>query len=243
MGARLTDSLGERLKAATKDLHRAVERGPFMQALLSGRLDRGAYALLLRNLHALYRALETAMDEHAQHPAVLPLRLPGLPRVDALARDAQHLHGPAWQDELQELPATSRYRLHLQQLSAQSPQRLAAHAYVRYLGDLSGGQLLEPIVVRSLKLQAEGGRGSAFYNFGSVAVADALAASFRAGLDQAGARLPDQGAAIVDEAQWAFEMHRALFDELALACGIEPAAAAAADHQGGDTTAPLVKSN
>ena len=42
-----------------------------MAALLHGRLDRRGYRLLLRNLEAIYAALESALQRHAAHPAAL----------------------------------------------------------------------------------------------------------------------------------------------------------------------------
>ncbi len=214
----MTESLGERLKAATKDLHHEVERAPFMRALLRGTLDRPSYALLLRNLHAIYSELEGALDAQAANAPLQSLRLTGMPRRQALAQDLLVLHGPLWSTQLAVVEAGERYAHHLQHLAHVSPLALAAHVYVRYLGDLSGGQLLAPIVERSLGLAA--GQGSAFYDFGGDAQSQALAQRLRAALDRLVDSEPDVGADLVLEAQFAFELHRKLFDELARICRI-----------------------
>ena len=209
----MTQSLGERLKSATKGLHDEVERGPFMRALLRGRLDRAAYCAMLRNLHDIYAVLEAALESHAGHPGLKPLLLSGLARHDALAHDLEALHGPEWARELEVLEACKSYVQHLRHLALSAPERLAAHVYVRYLGDLSGGQLLKPIVAKSLQLSA--GTGTAFYDFGSAAEVDTLKRRFRAGLDQVAAAHAGHVSAVVDEARASFELHRALFGELA----------------------------
>jgi len=209
----LTESLGEQLKSATKGLHHEVERGPFMRALLRGKLDRAGYCALLRNLYDIYDALERALDTHAEHPGLKALRLPGLARREVLARDLEALHGPNWAAELELLEAGRRYVKHLRHLSLSAPELLAAHAYVRYLGDLSGGQLLQPIVAKSLKLS--NGIGTAFYEFGAPAEASALKQRFRAGLDEVAAAHAGDVSALVNEARTSFELHRSLFGELA----------------------------
>ena len=87
----------------------------------------------------------------------------------------------------------------------------AAHAYVRYLGDLSGGQMLARIVANSLCLAPN--QGVSFYDFGSTENVKRLAQEFRAGLDL----LADEESAqtVVDEACAAFARHRDLFEQLA----------------------------
>jgi heme oxygenase len=58
------------------------------------------------------------------------------------------------------------YIQHLQELSeAVDPSPLLAHAYVRYLGDLSGGQVIRRRVAKAYGLEADGGSGLRFYDF------------------------------------------------------------------------------
>jgi heme oxygenase len=202
----------DRLRTATAALHAAAERAGIMRALLGGRLGQGAYCGLLRNLYEIYAALETALDRHAAHPRLVPLMLPGLARRMALAADLRALHGERWPVEIGTAAATARYVERLRELEASRPGLLVAHAYVRYLGDLSGGQILRRIVAESLRL--ERGNGTAFYDFGDEA--GALAERFRAGLDAIGPAEPEAGD-ILAEAERAFALHITLFDELAAA--------------------------
>ena len=204
-----TGSLTSRLKDATRELHQVAEHAGGMSALLRGRVDRAQYCLLLRNLHALYAALEAALDRHAAMPQVAPLRVPVLYRTAALAADLRELHGDDW-NELPVAAAMQSYVARLEQIARAQPPLLAAHAYVRYMGDLSGGQILRDVVRRALDLQD--GAGIAFYTFAGGDGRE-IKEGFRAALDA----LPvDEviAQAIVAEARDAFARHVALFEEL-----------------------------
>lgn len=203
--------LAERLRRETAALHHQVERTGVMHALLHRRVDRAAYARLLRSLHAIYAALEPALAARRTDPCVAKVFDPALCRADALAADLHTLHGPHWAGELAVAPAARHYAERVAELADADPPALVAHAYVRYLGDLSGGQALRQLVADTFALPA--GEGTRFYRFGTGAQTDALKRAFRAALD----RLPADRAVqdtIVAEACRAFERHRQLFIEL-----------------------------
>ena len=206
-----TVDLPARLRQGTWDLHQQTERTGLMAELLAGRITRPGYCSLLRNLHALYVALEAALWAMQADAAVVLLNAPTLQRAPALACDLQALHGDNWREQLAVLPATGAYVQRLQSLAGSASRALVAHAYVRYLGDLHGGQLLQRLVARSLGL-AEG-EATAFYDFGPPDTVQALRAALRSGL----ARMPLRAAEadlIVAEARWAFLQHQRLFEEL-----------------------------
>lgn len=207
-------ALTERLRAATRSLHAEVERAGVMRALLRGQLDRRAYAQLLRNLHAIYAALEAGLVRHANDPQLASLCCERLFRCDALRDDLLFLHGEDWADAIPLTAAATQYAVHLQGLAERAPLMLAAHAYVRYLGDLNGGQMLARVVTKSLGLQPH--QGVSFYEFGSTEAVATLAQAFRASLDLLA---DDEAAAValVDEATEAFLRHRTLFEALAQA--------------------------
>ncbi|MEO8278866.1 MAG: biliverdin-producing heme oxygenase [Ideonella sp.] len=210
----MTAALAQRLKTETRTLHSAAERSAFMGMLLRGTMHRPAYGLMLRNLHALYAALELALARHARHPLIAPVFLPALWRSRPLELDLQSLYGGDWADELALMPATTDQVVRIQALDVESPERLLAHAYVRYLGDLSGGQILRKIVADNSALRAQA--ALAFYDFGDAAGAKALAHAFRSGIDQVPTSAAQEDA-VVDEAKLSFEWHLRLFDELASA--------------------------
>lgn len=220
--------LAARLRAGTQDLHHAAERSGVMLALLQGRLARPAYLALLHNMRALYQALEQGL---AMHPHTADLPWPALRRSEALARDLQvlgrapHPSAPPAEAVGAELaPATRRYVQRLEALGqpgapgTSAGRLLLAHAYVRYLGDLHGGQLLRRRVAQGLGLAAEPGAmmvgiGLDFYDFGPPDRVAALIRQFRAALDAVPLQ-PGEAENLVAEARLAFELHVALFRQL-----------------------------
>jgi len=109
--------------------------------------------------------------------------------------------------------ATQQYVERLRELSAAQPSLLVAHAYVRYLGDLNGGQALRRVVARSLGLA--GSAGTMFYDFGDSTDRQHLMQRFRTALKTVDAQAQPADA-IVAEAIGAFERHEQLFEQLAL---------------------------
>lgn len=206
MQTALSPDLAARLRSATRSLHAEVERTGVMADLLAGRLERAGYAALLRNLHALYAALEPALEGFELLP------VPPLARAPRLAQDLEVLHGAGWSDALPLAPAAAEYAARLQALGERQAPELAAHAYVRYLGDLHGGQVLSRLVARRFELQGEA--GTRFYDFGDEARVQQLRDGLRGAL---AALRPGEpaAAAIVEEACWAFRQHARLFRELA----------------------------
>lgn len=210
----LDPGLAQRLRDGTHSLHSRTERAGVMPALLRGALPAAGFALLQRNLLAIYAALEPALHAHAHHPALAPLHQPALARGAALAADLQALHGPGWASALPVLPAAQLYADRLCLLAHSQPALLAAHAYVRYLGDLSGGQALGRVVRRAYGLV--GLAGSGFFDFGPPEQVKRMVQQFRDALDALPLDEP-QAQALVAEAQWAFVQHARLFEALAAA--------------------------
>ncbi len=196
----------------TRDLHRAAERSGILRAVFAGRADRLGYASLLRNLLAVYQTLEAALDRASGHPVLGLLPRAGIDRTPAIAADLEVLCGPDWR-ALALLPAGAGYARHIATLGRGDPERLLAHAYVRYLGDLNGGQIL----ARRLEVSL-GPRASAlsFHRFPASADPADLRACYRAALDRAGAELADP-AAVIEEAAAAFAWNIALSDAVAAA--------------------------
>jgi heme oxygenase len=184
-----------------------------MRRLLRGQVTRPAYVALLRELASIYDALEGQLDRHRTHPLVEPFDIDALRRSPALHRDLAALDAretTAPDRAATGCDATRAYVRRLRDVGASDPARLVAHAYVRYLGDLSGGQILAGIVRRALAL--DDGVGTAFHDF-APHDAELLKRRFRTTLDA----LPLDAAtadALVDEALRAFALHEALFVQL-----------------------------
>lgn len=206
------DPLDRRLAEATGALHRRAERGGVMRALIRGEATRTAYGMLLRNLLPAYEALEQALPCARGLSRLVGI---GLERAPALIADLRTLHGPDWRARLPLLPAGRRYA-HRVALAASSGPRgsachLAAHAYVRYLGDLSGGQIMRRVLERSLGL---GPAALHCHDFSSVGDPAAARRLVREALRQAAADAAGMDA-LVAEARVAFRLNIAVSEAVA----------------------------
>ena len=128
-----------RLHARIGAAHRQAEGMVFSRALLEGRVSPFQLAALLRALRTAYALLEQQGPGLAAALGSTSIPWATLARSGALAQDAEALAA------LPASPASAAAALWLEQLrvlAQQAPHRLMAHVYVRYGGDLSGGQQL-----------------------------------------------------------------------------------------------------
>lgn len=200
------------LREHTQAIHREAERAGFIADLIRGRATRDGYVLFLRNLVPVYDALEAALAERAG-PLYAPFADRALHRGAALRADLAALAGPDWAARWALLPEAEGYARAV--ASAAEDDRLVAHAYARYLGDLSGGQILKPVLARTLGLGPE---ALGFYDFApAVAVAERKEA-IRAALDRIDPLAP-AAEVIVTEAIGAFRHNMALALAVQVAAG------------------------
>jgi heme oxygenase len=132
-----------------------------------------------------------------------------LRRVPALEADLAHLLGPGWRDAAEVLPATAAYVARVRAIGTEAGTYVA-HSYTRYLGDLSGGQVIGRMVQRHYGVADE---GVGFYAFPAVPKPKPFKDLYRSRVDA----LPlsdDEREAVVAEARAAFRHNRALFAEL-----------------------------
>jgi len=202
-------TLSQYLRDGTADVHRAAERSAFVGRFVDGTLDRDAYSRHLLALHGVYATLEDALERRRGDPRLGEFVLPELWRAAAIASDLAFLRGPDWAGE-EPVPAARDYALRLDALDRGEPIRLVSHAYVRYLGDLSGGQVLKKMAARILALDGDGLR---FYEFPAIADANAFKAEYRRRLD-ALALADGEREALLDEAREAFRLNAAIFAQL-----------------------------
>ncbi|XP_056309456.1 heme oxygenase 1a [Danio aesculapii] len=204
--------LSEQIKAVTKDSHVRAENTQLMLSYQKGQITQTQYKLLLCSLYEIYRALEEELDRNAEHPAVQPIYFPQeLARLEALERDLEHFFGPQWRKRITVPAATHRYAQRLREIGKSSPELLVAHAYTRYLGDLSGGQVLGKITQKSLGLT--GNKGILFFSFPGVTSANRFKQLYRSRMNSIEFTEQKRREAL-DEAVRAFEFNIDVFDDL-----------------------------
>ncbi|WP_262006387.1 heme oxygenase (biliverdin-producing) [Streptomyces sp. FIT100] len=200
------------IRAASHDQHTEAENSGFMSDLLGGRLGREAYARYTEQLWFVYRALEESAHTLAGDPVAGPFVRPELFRVAEIERDLAHLRGAGWRGSVGALPATLAYTARIEECARTWPAGYVAHHYTRYLGDLSGGQIIRDAAERAWGF-ARKGDGVRFYVFEDVANPAAFKREYRALLDAVAADGLEK-ARIVEECNRAFAFNGAVFREL-----------------------------
>jgi heme oxygenase len=206
--------LAQALREGTQQSHTLSENTAYMKCFLKGIVEKEPFRKLLANLYFVYTTLEAELACRQDHPILSHIYFPELNRRDNLAQDLAFYYGENWQAEIAPLPSGQIYVSRIQEVAQTQPELLIAHAYTRYLGDLSGGQALSRIVRSALKLPE--GQGTTFYEFAQIPTIEAKRAfkeTYRQALD-ALPLSPEQVEAIVAEANLAFALNRDVMHDL-----------------------------
>lgn len=210
--SRMAD-LSELLKEGTKEAHDRAENTQFVKDFLKGNIKRELFKLATAALYFTYSALEEEMDRNQDHPAFAPLYFPmELHRKEALIKDMEYFFGEDWEKQVQSSEATRKYVERIHYVGQNEPELLVAHAYTRYMGDLSGGQVLKKVAQRALKLPSTG-EGTRFYQFENVDNAQQFKQFYRARMNALDLNMKTKEK-IVEEANRAFEYNMQVFSEL-----------------------------
>ncbi|MBD2448757.1 heme oxygenase (biliverdin-producing) [Nostoc sp. FACHB-152] len=207
----MSSNLASKLRVGTKKAHTMAENVGFVKCFLKGVVEKSSYRKLVANFYFIYSAMEEEMEKHRQHPIVSKINFPQLNRKHSLEQDLLYYYGNNWRDQIKLSAAGEAYVQRIREVSATQPELLIAHSYTRYLGDLSGGQILKNIAVTAMNLND--GQGTAFYEFDEITDEKAFKAKYRQALDE----MPIDDATgdrIVDEANAAFGMNMKMFQEL-----------------------------
>nr|XP_057904777.1 heme oxygenase 2 [Doryrhamphus excisus]XP_057904778.1 heme oxygenase 2 [Doryrhamphus excisus]XP_057904779.1 heme oxygenase 2 [Doryrhamphus excisus] len=207
------DDLSEMLAAGTKDVHEKAENTQFVKDFLRGRIRKELFKLGAVALYYTYTAMEEEIERNKDHPQFAALYFPSeLHRHEALARDLEYFYGPEWRSLVSCSPATQRYVDRIHDVGREDPVLLVAHAYTRYMGDLSGGQVLKKVAQRALKLPPTG-EGLEFYQFDAIDSAKAFKQLYRSRMNQLELDVLTKER-LVAEAVKAFQFNMEVFEEL-----------------------------
>ena len=199
------------IKEGTKKSHSAAENTSFVASFLRGVVSKESYKKLISDLYFVYSAMEEEVDNLKDHPIIGQIQLPDLNRVNALEKDVRFFYGPIWRSLITPSEACNQYVNRIREVAKNEPELLVSHHYTRYLGDLSGGQILKGIAEKALELGD--GQGLKFYEFEQIEDSKAYKAGYRGILNS----LPidqHQADAIIVEANYAFRLNMYMFDTL-----------------------------
>ena len=205
------DNFAIQLKEGTKKSHSAAENTTFVKSFLRGVVNKESYRALVNDLYFVYCALEEEVGKLKDHPVIGNLQLPDLERRDALEMDLRYYYGPIWRSLIKPSEACERYVNRIREVAKNEPELLVGHHYTRYLGHLSGGQILKGIAEKAMELG--NGEGLKFYEFQNIEDSKTYKQGYREKLNN----LPidqHQADAIIVEANYAFRLNMYMFDTL-----------------------------
>jgi heme oxygenase len=206
--------LAQQLREGTQQSHTTSENTAFMKCFLKGVMERKPFAKLMADLYFVYSTLEAEISRHREHPVVGKIYFPELERQQKLEEDLAFYWGEDWQNQISASPAGKVYVGRVKEISKTQPERLIAHSYVRYMGDLSGGQSLKKIARSAMDLPPN--RGTGLHEFDAMPTVEAkreFKAKYRDALNSISVD-EETVSAIVEEANYVFQLNRDVFHEL-----------------------------
>jgi heme oxygenase len=202
-------NLSKLFREGSTEEHSKAEKSKFIQAMFRGQLTKEAYIANLEGMLHLYTALEAELEKHKEDKNVSKIFYPELFRKKSLEQDLYFFRGDKY-NHGSPSKNTKKYTNWLEEISRSSPKNLISHAYVRYLGDLSGGQILGKIIRKTFTLQE--GNGDLFYTF-AINDIDQFKNLYRSQLDSLD--ITDQEKqGLLHEVKIAFQMNGEIFSEL-----------------------------
>uniref|UniRef100_A0A665WQ83 heme oxygenase (biliverdin-producing) n=1 Tax=Echeneis naucrates TaxID=173247 RepID=A0A665WQ83_ECHNA len=222
--------LSEMLAEGTKESHDRAENCQFVKDFLRGRIQRELFKRGTAALYFVYSALEEEIEKNKDHPHIAPIYFPTeLHRHEALARDLEYFYGEDWESQISLSAGTKPYVDRIHEVGEKDPVLLVAHSYTRYMGDLSGGQILKKVAQRALKLPPTG-EGLNFYYFEGIHSHKSFKQLYRSRMNELELQT-DTKERIIDESNRAFgwtgnlqtdmvKIHEMMMHSLFLLCAV-----------------------
>lgn len=194
--------------------HSDSEGAKFMEDIMRGVGTKQDYIDLVVQHYFMYVALEDAAQKLTADPAFAAFHPGDLVRLEKIEADLQFLIGDDWREQIEAVPATAEYAARISEVNDEGwLAGIVAHHYTRYLGDLSGGQI---IARRMAKQHGLTERGLEFYNFESLGSIAEFKDMYRGELDRLGESLDDaESQRVLDEVRIAYGFNTAVFVDLA----------------------------
>lgn len=186
-------ALADFLKAKTWALHAEAEKSGIVADIIRQRVAMADYLNFLQNLIEIYTALEQETSWLERYNSLQAFFTPQLFRRAHLTHDYETLlshHPDITRRKIH--PVTRAYCDHITRSQNIMSSAMLAHLYVRYLGDLNGGQVLRRLLRSSLGLTDE---CLTFYTFVDIQDIQHFRCGFRAALNEIILTEPAQDAA------------------------------------------------
>ncbi|MGO3885440.1 MAG: heme oxygenase (biliverdin-producing) [Mycetocola sp.] len=203
----------EALRTRTRASHSSSEGAGFMDDLMSGKGTREDYIAMVAQHYFIYEAIESATERMRRDPIAASFISDALTRLPAIEADLEFLLGADWKQQISPLPTTVDYVKRINEVGATWAGGFVAHHYTRYLGDLSGGQIIRTLMQRQFGFETN---GVGFYLFADIAKPKVFKDTYRQQLDDA----PwdeDEKSRVIDEVIRAYAYNTELFADLSRA--------------------------
>ncbi|MEQ2166410.1 hypothetical protein GOODEAATRI_027715 [Goodea atripinnis] len=205
--------LSEMLAAGTKESHNKTEISQLGRDFYRGIVQKDIFKKGIEALYFIYSAMEDELERNKDHPHIAPIYFPTeLSRREALAQDLQYFYGADWESLIGPSAATKLWVKRIHEVGKKDPGMLVAHCYVRYIGDLSGGHLLNNVAKRVLRLPSTG-EGLKFYQFDGITSHKGFKQLYRSKLNEVDVEMESK-MSIVDEAIRAYGFSLKIIAEL-----------------------------
>jgi heme oxygenase len=194
------------LRESTRPQHEEIENTSFVTQLMKGELDTEAYTKYLNSLAWVYETLEAKIAQGIDLAGSQTIFDPRLNRIESISKDLKNLGVSDWK-AANPSNVIKDYMTHINSLS---DHKLIAHHYIRYLGDLSGGQAIAALVKRHYGITEE---QLSFYRFDEIEDIVRFKESYREALDNLDLS-ENQLTELVEEAKLAFRYNQRVFEDL-----------------------------
>lgn len=152
-------SVTQAIRAASAELHTAIERTDFSEAMIRGGLDAESYCTSLTQMWHIHAALERAQTQ----PILAKFFAPEMTRTPAIERDLAHWSYPLRGSDV--FSVTKSIVTRMADLATRQPIALTAYIYVLE-GSRMGSMILAKPLAASLGVLPIDGRGIDYHTEG-----------------------------------------------------------------------------
>jgi heme oxygenase len=203
-------NLSSQIKEGTKKSHTMAENTGFITCFLKGVVEKKSYVKLMSDLYHVYSAMEDEFERHKERPILNKIYYPELFRKKSIEKDLEYYLGSDWESKVTQTSSCKRYVERIREVSNKNRDLLISHHYTRYIGDLSGGQILKKIAQTALKV---GDEGLNFYTFNDISDEKEFKNNYRSRLDSIPFNQKEIDD-IIEEANNAFHYNMDVFNEI-----------------------------
>ena len=207
------ETFSYRLRTATWADHGDSESSTVMEEIIDQKAALAEYTSLVVQHYFAYEALEEAAQLLAADDRYQALHPAALVRLPAIEEDLAFLIGDNWKQQVSALPATVAYAQRIREVAAEGwLEGVIAHHYTRYLGDLSGGQIIAKKVAEQHGFDRA---GVAFYDFTELGPIPRFKKTYRDVLNSLEHTLSEEEQQrVIDEVRLAYKLNNAVFADM-----------------------------